>query len=110
MTIMARGPAPLDPAAVRAWLRILHGDAPGQTHICSTGDWTGRVFTDLEAAARYVTYLDSEDRQGIYARVTRPRPALEPGERGGAADSASLPALWADLDLAGPGHAEHDLP
>ena len=102
--------AGFDSTAVRRWLGILHGDSPGQLHICSTGDWTGRVFTDLDAATKYVTYLNGDGREGIYARVTTIRAALQPGKRGGAADSAALPALWADLDIAGPGHAEQNLP
>jgi hypothetical protein len=121
-----------DPDAVRRWLGILHGDSPGHVHICSTDDWAGRHFNDLDAATGYVTYLNREGREGIYVRVTTLQPAIvlwrhgcpdtspcgrDPGQcpkrisrRGGAADSAALPALWADLDLAGPGHAEHDLP
>ncbi len=109
MTDPAPTPA-LQPAVVRRWLTILHGDAPGLTHICSTGDWAGKAFADLDAATGYVRYLDGERREGIYVRVTTLQAALPPGQRGGAADSAALPALWADLDLAGPGHAETDLP
>jgi hypothetical protein len=103
-------PPGFDPAAVRRWLGILHGDSPGHLHICSTDDWAGRAFADLDAATRYVTYLDGEGREGIYCRVTTLVTGRAPGGRGGAADSAALPALWADLDLAGPGHAEQDLP
>lgn len=101
-----------DAALVRRWLGILHGDAPGLLHICSTGDWTGQTFpaTHLDAAAAYVTTLNAYGREGIYARVTTLRCPLEPGKRGGAADTLALPALWADLDLAGPGHAELNLP
>jgi hypothetical protein len=103
-------PARYDPEIVGSWLRILHGDSPGHLHVCSTGDWTGRIFTDQQAATNYVTYLNTERREGIYLRITTLQPGLPAGRRGGAADSAALPALWADLDLAGPGHAEHDLP
>lgn len=137
MTITAGQPAPAtrapayDPTSVRRWLRILHGDSPGHTHICSTGDWAGRAFADLDAAAGYVDYLNGERREGIYVRVTSLQagtvfwrhgcgttpcglgPAQCPrrvSRRGGADESAALPALWADLDLAGPGHAEQDLP
>lgn len=106
MTITPR----FDAAGVRQWLAILHGDSPGHIHICSTDDWAGRTFTDLDAATNYATYLDTEGREGIYTRITTLRATLAPGRRGGAEDTAALPALWADLDLAGPGHAEHDLP
>lgn len=103
-------PALYDPQAVKAWLELIHGRAPGLTHICSTGDWSGRVFADLTAATQYVTYLDGEGREGIYARVTTLKAALAPGKRGGAADTMALPALWADVDIAGPGHVEGNLP
>ncbi|MEU5549225.1 hypothetical protein ABZ738_05600 [Micromonospora sp. NPDC047793] len=99
-----------DPAAVRRWLGILHGDSPGHVHICSTDDWNGRAFSDLDAATTYVTRLDAEGREGIYVRITSLRTDRPTNGRGGAADSAALPALWADVDLAGPGHAEQDLP
>ncbi|WP_194821277.1 hypothetical protein [Micromonospora sp. S-DT3-3-22] len=102
----------LDTVAVRRWLGIIHGDSPGHVHICSTGDWAGRTFhaSDLDTATGYVAQLDQAGREGIYLRVTSLTAPLPAGQRGGAADSAALPALWADLDLAGPGHAEHDLP
>ncbi|MDG4798963.1 DNA primase, partial [Micromonospora sp. WMMD980] len=104
--------ATIDQAAVRRWLGILHGDSPGHVHICSTDDWTGRTYPadQLDAAAGYVAHLDTTGREGIYLRVTSLTRPLPAGQRGGAADSAALPALWADLDLAGPGHAEQDLP
>lgn len=102
----------LDITQVRQWLHLLHHTSPGLTHICATGDWTGRAFTrdQLDDAVAYITRLDAERREGIYARITTLRNPLEPGKRGGAADTAALPALWADLDIAGPGHAEQGLP
>jgi P4 family phage/plasmid primase-like protien len=107
---MSTAGASFDPQQVRQWLDLLHSQATGLTHVCATGDWAGRVFDDLDAATEYAARLDAEHREGIYARITTLRAALEPGRRGGASDTAALPALWADLDLAGPGHAEHDLP
>ena len=101
----------LDADAANAWLTLLHGHAPnGLIHICSTGDWAGQAFTAPDAATGYVERLDREDREGIYARVTTLKAALPPGRRGGATDTQAIPALWADLDLAGPGHAETNLP
>jgi len=102
----------IDTATVRRWLAILHGDSPGHLQIAHTGDWSGATFptTALDTATTYVTRLDAEKREGIYCRVTSLTTAPEPGKRGGVGDSAALPALWADIDIAGPGHAEHDLP
>jgi putative DNA primase/helicase len=96
-----------DEQAVRDWLTLLHGQAPGLTHVCSTDDWSGRTFAEIESAVRYVRYLNGEGREGIYARVSTLKKALEPGKRGGAVDTLALPALWADVDIAGPGHL-HD--
>jgi hypothetical protein len=102
----------IDAGTVRRWLGILHGDTPGYLQIAHTGDWTGKVLptTDLDRAATYVTQLDAENREGIYLRVTSLTAPPEPGRRGSITDSAALPALWADIDIAGPGHAEQDLP
>jgi hypothetical protein len=134
MTVTAAGAVSVtfDPTVVRRWLGILHGDSPGNVHVCSTGDWSGRIFADLDAATRHVAYLDQQGREGIYVRITSVHATFDPwkhgcpdeqacgrpagkcpqriSRRGGAADSTALPALWADLDLAGPGHAEQDLP
>ncbi|XTZ17068.1 hypothetical protein ACQSSU_06725 [Micromonospora echinospora] len=98
--------AALDPTVVRRWLGILHGDSPGHVHVCSTDDWSGRAFpaAHLDQAAAYVADLDIAGREGIYLRVTSLIRPPEPGRRAGADWSAAIPALWADLDLAGPGH------
>lgn len=104
--------ASLDLAAVRTWLRAMHSATGGYFLICSTGDWAGRAFTidQLEQAVAYVAELDATGREGIYLRITSVSTPPAAGKRGGADDSLALPALWADLDLAGPGHAETDLP
>lgn len=99
-----------DRDAARSWLTILHGDAPGLTHVCSTGDWGGQAFDDADAAADYIAHLDGLGREGIYARVTtlrEPPPVDAAGRRsrGGVELTMALPALWADIDVAGPGHA-----
>src|SRR3954452_17064435 len=103
-----------DQAGVRDWLELLHGGAPGLVHICATSAWHGAAFatdTDgLNAAAEYVAGLDAERREGVYARVTTLRGPLAAGRRGGIADTLALPALWADIDLAGPGHEATPLP
>lgn len=95
-----------DSATARRWLGILHGDSPGHLLICSTDDWAGRAFlpNQLDQAVSYIAGLDAVRKEGIYLRITSVSTLPEPGKRGSAADSAALPALWADLDLAGPGH------
>lgn len=102
----------LDTAHIRQWLHLLHHTSPGLTHICATDDWTGHTFSrdQIDDAIAYITRLDADRREGIYARITTLQTPLQAGRRGGAADTAALPALWADLDIAGPGHAETGLP
>src|SRR5688572_15106622 len=96
-----------DIEAVRFWLDFLHGDSRGFIHICSTNDWTGQAF-DLrdndctDRAVEYVKELDVLGREGIYLRMTT-IPVIAEG-RGRDEDSVSFPGLWADIDLAGPGH------
>lgn len=90
---------------VRSWLEIVYGDMPGYINICSTANWEGRCFTaaQIDDAVTYVDRLDKEKVQGIYARVTTLKQAPTEG-RGAESESLNLPGLWADLDIAGPGH------
>lgn len=88
------------------WLEILHGDSQGLINICSTLDWRGRFFypgTEIDVALEYIQKLDSQKAEGIYLRATTLKSRPESG-RGGDDLSLMLPGLWADLDLAGPGH------
>lgn len=104
MTITEQSPATLDADKVRTWLDVLYTDAPGLIHISSTGNWTGRTFDDRDQAAAYVTHLDTRAPEGIYLRATTLRGKPADGKRGGDDDALALPGLWADLDIAGPGH------
>lgn len=106
----------LDIDAVRSWLSILHGDTPGLIHICATAQWAGRVCVDVDEAVAAVADYDRGSPQGIYVRVTtlREPPPRDPvtgrPTRGGINLTHGFPALWADVDIAGPGHAEAALP
>lgn len=90
---------------VKEWLEILHGKSSGVLHVCSTDDWTG-VRGAIDTAIRYVSERDAQGVSGIYLRVTTLTPGAptDRGKRAGAAHSASLPGLWADIDINGPGH------
>jgi len=87
----------------REWLDLLYGDTPGLIHISSTGNWAGRCFDDTDHALAYIQQLDATKPEGIYLRATTLREAPESG-RGGDTLSSHLPGLWADVDIAGPGH------
>ena len=99
-----RGNVDLDSAS--SWLAILHGGAAGLLHICSTKNWSGQTFTadQHDSALSYISFLDNGGAQGIYLRVTTLNRPLAAGERGSDADSRSFPGMWADIDIAGPGH------
>src|SRR5687768_11852252 len=96
----------LDLPQAREWLEILHGDNAGLINICSTADWRGRFFvakTEIDLALEYIEKLDAQKCEGIYLRATTLASRPDSG-RGGDELSLMLPGLWADIDLAGPGH------
>src|SRR5687768_5550160 len=102
--------ATFDPQAARMWLDVLYpGDTPGMIHVSATGNWAGRAFNDRDQAVEYMQAMDP--REGVYLRATTLRRQPATGGRGSAADSLALPGLWADIDLAGPGHkTDQELP
>jgi putative DNA primase/helicase len=95
--------AQFDPDAALAWLHTLFPEGtPGLLHVSATGNWAGRAFTDRDQAVDYMAAMDT--REGVYLRATTLKAPLAPGKRGGEDDSLALPGLWADIDIAGPGH------
>lgn len=98
----------IDPESIKSWISTLHGKSTGMLHACTTGDWTG-VRAHVEDKDRIVEYVLQKDLQrasGIYLRVTTlssDAPSSR-GKRAGADWSESLPGLWADIDISGPGH------
>jgi putative DNA primase/helicase len=95
--------AQFDPQAALTWLDTLFpAETPGLIHISATGNWAGRAFTDRGQAVEYMRAMDG--REGVYLRATTLKAPLAAGKRGGEEDSLALPGLWADLDVAGPGH------
>ncbi|MEO3930754.1 hypothetical protein ABGB07_43960 [Micromonosporaceae bacterium B7E4] len=97
------GPA-FDLEQVRHFLHMLHGRSRGQVHISSTDAWNGAAFVSRDRAADYVAELDQLGRAGIYVRATTLGASYKGQGRGVKRDSRSIPGLWADLDIAGPGH------
>jgi len=93
---------------VQDWFELLHGDSTGLLHVCGTGDWTGRRyrFDQLDEAVAYVIARDKAATSGTYLRATtiREDAPTDHGKRAGAKHSQCLPGLWADIDIAGPGH------
>lgn len=97
----------IDFDTVSYWLEHLHGDSNGMIHVCATDNWSGQVCQSIEQAVAYVKTMDLVEKSGIYVRATTVKGQLLPGSRGSEKDSACLPALWADVDIAGPGHAHN---
>lgn len=105
-----------DPAAVADWLDRVYGHAPGWlsiAHMTGAGQFRAGAFADThDQAVDVVTALDRAGARGIYLRTTTLTAKPTDGGRGGADLARYLPGLWADVDLAGPGHkhdpAKHD--
>lgn len=98
-----------DRSVAQEWLEIVYGTCQDKIHICSTMNWRGEVFSDMEEALDHIAGLHNQGAEGIYARVTTlaQLPVDEDGRqrsRGSEADSQELVGLWADIDIAGPGH------
>lgn len=96
------------PEMISDWIDILHGSSTGYLHVCSKNNWTGKTFSaspeGVKAATLYAAILDANGAEGIYLRSTTLSRELQPWERGGDEDSSSWPGLFADMDIAGPGH------
>lgn len=93
----------LDLDQVKQWLEMLHGDSTGLIHVCATGNWSGQACNTIDEAVNCVRLWDL-NAQGIYVRVTTVKEPPSAGSRGSESDTACLPALWADIDIAGSGH------
>ena len=104
----------VDRDEVADWLRLLYGRCPGgavlaASMVARTGEKAGRL------RARSFRQVDDLDRLADDVATTAERHDLYVGccplsstptrGRGTAADVAYLAALWADLDVAGPGHS-----
>lgn len=98
-----------DREMAREWLEIVYGPCQDKIHICSTLNWRGLVHGDIDMALDHIQELHDNGAEGIYARVTTLAglPVDEDGRqrsRGSEADSQELIGMWADIDIAGPGH------
>ena len=101
-------PCARNAAEARRFLSALYGPAP-RGHLSL---WTGRDKrshwpADLAAAAERAALLARDN--DVYFGVGMRRRPLAAG-RGRAKDVLCLPALWADLDIAGPAHHAANLP
>lgn len=97
------------------WLDHLYSD--------TTAGWLTLFAVDRTTGEKHLAARPVDQRTGIINEADRladtccvwwgvatrtERPA--PGRRGGAADCLALPALYVDIDIAGPTHAAADLP
>lgn len=113
MTVAHATPDPAD--IIVDWLAHLYDHIDeGWLTLFSQNRVTGRRYTDWSPVDNYDTFtqtaltraVDSCVWWGVATRHTR----LDHG-RGTAADCAHIPALWADIDIAGPNHqTAHPLP
>lgn len=101
----------LDLTQVQSWIELIHGDSKGLLHVSTSNNWTGRTFTinQLDDLLRYVNECHQIRAAGIYLRACTLRGEPKLGGRGGEVDSLEFPGLWADIDIAGPGHKTKNL-
>lgn len=101
------------PPAKTTTLRFLEwvfGDALDANHLVVI--WLlpskrSKFFDNVEAAARYA--IEEADSSDVYFGVGLLRQAPKRG-RGKLTDVAGIGGMWADIDVAGPGHLRTDLP
>lgn len=94
---------------VEQWMYMLHGDCPGFSVVSAPGNWSGYAV-DVNSdnwpgkLIDYVAKLDAQQVHSLYLRVTTVSSEPDRYRRGSTSDSVALPALWLDMDIAGPGH------
>lgn len=99
--------------AVRAWLELLHGDAPGHValgFLDPRGKWGEQTYTARHAAVSQAAAQEVNGAQGVYVRVTTTNAKPGKKRRGSARDAAAVPGLWADVDYGTVGHKGDGLP
>jgi hypothetical protein len=99
------------------FLRDLHACSPPQEWLagwCIDHD-TGTkscLWSQVGEPEHLVAQMDAlpGTRVSSYVGIATRRERLFNGQRGGAADCASVPALWLDIDVMGPNHKQPRLP
>jgi hypothetical protein len=113
-----------DPEAAHEHARILFGDDDGgYQHYTDPSGWcstfakrgnqkTCRAFAGREMLEQLPSYATALATAGYDAYVAPGLRSTNPGpeRRGGNDDVLGLPAVWFDLDVAGPTHTQSDLP
>ncbi len=107
------GPS-VDADEVADWLRLLYGRCPDDlvlaaSMVSRSGPNAGRLKPRSFRTVGHLDRLAAEvattaERHDLYVGCC-PLSSTPTRGRGTAADVAALPALWADLDVAGPGHS-----
>ena len=94
---------------VHKWITLLWPESYGRhgdLHICRPGHWRGQHCRSAAEVLAYVDRWAPRGPKGIYLRSTTVAGELsgDPARRGGIEDARDAPGLFADLDIAGPGH------
>lgn len=98
-----------------AWLSQLYDHIDGGWLTLFSRATTGHTFTDWAPVDDYDALIAHATRRAaegdVWWGVATRTDVLPEGRRGGAEDCGHLPALWVDIDIAGPGHkGGHPLP
>lgn len=112
MAILPQRDTVQGPPPAGGFFRLLYGEnAPGWLTLWTRQDKLTRYFSagKLDVAASQALNL-SERGFEVYFGVGLRRENLGKTRRGEAADVCAIPALWIDLDVAGPAHTSGALP
>lgn len=91
------------------WFREVPAGAYGYSYQMPGGRFSNDAVESLETLATRIGELDARGAQGIWFRCTTLKEVPMSG-RGTAADTLAVPGVWADIDVAGPGHKHNGLP
>ncbi len=117
----------MTPVTPLEFFQIFYGERiePGQLVLWSIIRRSGKKHTDwcytaLQAARLVEQYKNTrdvyfavalQDKDAVLREARRRWPRASPNRvRGGEATVTAVPAIWADIDVAGPGHASNALP
>jgi hypothetical protein len=110
---MTAVPAPRPSAALDFLAGLYDGTDTGWVHLFALDHDTGQRTTRWATVHNLDALADEADALAPTCSVwygVAPRDRDLGTRRGGSADCISIPALWADIDIAGPGHAATNLP
>jgi putative DNA primase/helicase len=91
------------------WFSDVPAGAYGYSYQMAGERFSNGSEDTLDALVTRIALLEKSGAQGVWFRCTTLNEAPMTG-RGTAADTLAVPGVWADIDVAGPGHKHDGLP